>query len=173
MINHRIIKVYIYTIIITIISIIIIIEIHPTYIILLLIIFRLLVCLRISWSIINPILSMILFIIIVRGVLIIFLYFTSLISNEQTKIKLNLSNFIYIIIIVTLTIYFNKINIINNEERQNILSINEYALSNIKIIYEHPYVNISIKCIVYLIISIFAIIKVCSFKNSALRKISN
>lgn len=148
-------------------------EIHPTYMILILIMFSLLVCLSITWSIINPILSLILFIIIIRGVLIIFLYFTSLISNEQTKIKLNLPIIIFTILATSLTLSYRKINIINNEENQSILSINEYSLANIKIIYEYPYVNISIKCIIYLIIAIFAIIKVCSFKNAALRKINN
>lgn len=173
MTNQRIIKIILYTIIIIIISIIITTEIHPTYLILILIIFRILVCLRITWSIINPILSIILFIIIISGVLIIFLYFSRLISNEQTKFKINLPINIFIIIIITLIINYNKTNIINNEEEQTILSINEYILSNIKIIYEHPYVNMSIKCIIYLILSIFSIIKVCSFKNSSLRKINN
>lgn len=172
-INQRIIKVSFYIIIIIIITTIITTQIHPTYIILILITFRLLVCLRITWSIINPVLSIILFIIIIRGVLIIFLYFSRLISNEQTKYKLNLPIYIFIILIINLTTYYNNINITNNEERQTIISINENTLSNIKIIYEHPYVNISIKCIAYLIISIFAIIKVCSFKNSSLRKINN
>lgn len=171
--NQRIIKIYLYTIITIIISIIITTEIHPTYLILLLIVFRVLVCLRITWSIINPILSIILFIIIIRGVLIIFLYFSSLISNEQNKNKFKFPIIIFVIVIILTTIHYNKINIINNEEILTILSINEHNLSNIKIIYEHPYVNISIKCIIYLIISIFTIIKICSFKNSALRKINN
>lgn len=173
MTNQILIKIYIYILIIIIVAIILTTKIHPTYIILILIVFRILVCLTITWSIINPILSIILFIIIIRGVLIIFLYFSSLVSNEQTKNKLNLTTLTFIIIIILITINYNKIDIINNEEKQTFLSTNEYTLSNIKIIYEHPYVFISIKCIIYLIISMFAIIKVCSSKNSTLRKINN
>lgn len=173
MINQRIAKILLYIIILIIITTMVTTQIHPTYIILILITFRLLVCLRIVWSIANPVLSIILFIIIIRGVLIIFLYFSRLISNEQTKYKLNLPIYIFIILMTTLIAYHNKINITNNEEIQTIILINEHALSNIKMIYEHPYVNISIKCIAYLIISIFSIIKICSFKNSALRKINN
>lgn len=173
--RQRIIITILYIIILIIMATIINIKIHPTYIIFILIIFRLSVCLRISWSIINPILSIILFIIIIRGVLILFLYFSRLISNEQTKIKFNWLLLIFIsrVIIIVTTIINNDPRIIHNEEKQSINLINEYPLSNIKIIYEYPYANLSIKCIVYLLISIFTIIKICSFKNSALRKINN
>lgn len=171
--RQRIIIIIFYTTIIIIISTIITIEIHPTYIILLLITFRLTVCLGISWSIIRPILSIILFIIIIRGVLIIFLYFSRLISNEQTKLKVKWTLLIFILVMIIITINNNDLHITNNQEIQRINLINEYPLSNIKIIYEYSYANLSIKCMIYLIISIFAIIKVCSSKNSSLRKVTN
>lgn len=173
--RQRIIIVILYTIILIIISTILTTEIHPTYMILLLIILRLSVCLGIGWSIINPMFSIILFIIIISGVLIIFLYFSRLISNEQTKVKFNWTLLTFIIIVIIILINNNNSiqQITLNEEGQSINLINEHPLSNIKIIYEYPYVNLSIKCIIYLLISIFAIIKVCSFKNSTLRKINN
>lgn len=155
---------------------------HPITIIITILIYRSLICINISLWKINYILSIFLFLIIIRGLLIIFLYFSSLISNEQSKIKPN------IILIFTLLIYLiNTIILILQSYSYNLLSIfiykykfhenlsiyqfNKFTFNNILNLYEYPINNITILSIFYLLFSLFIIIKICSSKFSSLRKI--
>nr|DAC76932.1 TPA_asm: NADH dehydrogenase subunit 6 [Tetraponera aethiops] len=148
-------------------------EIHPTYLIILMIMFSIMVCISFSLTKENPLYSIILFMVMISGVLIIFLYFSSLISNEQSKLKYK--NLLLIPIPIILMIFtFNKqlIPINNNEEINHYLSINESTFSNIKMIYSYPFSNLTMKCMLYLLISLFSVIKITSIKNSSLRKIN-
>lgn len=155
---------------------------HPITIIITILIYRSLICINISLWKINYILSIFLFLIIIRGLLIIFLYFSSLISNEQSKIKPN------IILIFTLLIYLiNTIILILQSYSYNLLFIfiykykfhenlstyqsNKFTFNNILNLYEYPINNITILSIFYLLFSLFIIIKICSSKFSSLRKI--
>jgi len=149
---------------------------HPIFIIILLVLYRLITCLIISKWAQNLIYSIILFLIIIRGLLIIFLYFARLISNEQ-----NIFNFKPIIIIsFTLNLmfisYYYLINL--NEytkytyiENIQINYLNTNLFQNITYIYSYPFNNLTLICILYLLITLFIIIKICSIKNSSLRKL--
>lgn len=153
-------------------------NLHPTPLILSLIFYTILICLNISiWSY-NFIYSIMLFLIIIRGILIIFLYFSSLISNEQNKFSINnyiiIRFLINIIILIYLLIIYFKFNYIKYFSKE-ILSINIINLPpfiNIIIIYKYPYNNFTLLCILYLLISLFTIIKICSIKSASLRKLS-
>lgn len=152
--------------------------IHPTIIIISILLYSCLICLIISIWKSNYIYSIILFLIIIRGLLIIFLYFSRLISNEQIIFKFNKFlpyTFILNFLIITSFIYnyfhllpmkqnFIEIistNIINKKNFQNILNLYEYPLNNLTII-----------TIIYLLLSLFIIIKICSIKSIPLRKIN-
>lgn len=156
---------------------------HPIYIIIILLIYSTLICINISIWKINFILSIFLFLIIIRGLLIIFLYFSRLISNEQFKIRPKLILFIliiYLINIIFLLYYKNSYHtLLNNlfiykykfQERSSIYQSNKFNFNNILNLYEYPINNITILSIFYLLFSLFIIIKICSSKFSSLRKI--
>lgn len=149
---------------------------HPIFIIINLIIYRLLICIIISTWTYNFIYSIIIFLIIIRGLLIIFLYFSRLISNEKNRIKNNKLIWTNIIINLTLIIYIilntKTFPAFYSQENQPILLINNPTFSNIFKIYNHPFNNLTLICIIFLLTSLIIIIKICSIKSSPLRKIS-
>lgn len=168
-------KFFILIIIFLILYMLIINYIHPIFTLILIIIYRRIICLIISaWSF-NFIYSIILFLIIIRGILIIFLYFSRLISNDQNKFKINIPlilRFILNIIIFLLIIkYFNYSNYTFNEILI-FFKLNINIFNNILYIFSLPYRNITIICILYLLITLFTIIKICSIKISTLRKLN-
>lgn len=149
--------------------------IHPIYLLISIIIYRGIICFLISaWSY-NFIYSIILFLIIIRGILIIFLYFSSLISNDQTKFSINISIILRLllnsIIFLSIIKYFNYPNY-NFNEILIIFQINNNIFNNIKYIFTYPFRNITIICILYLLLTLFTIIKICSIKSSTLRKLN-
>lgn len=152
------------------------INLHPTLIIILILIYRISIRLLMSMWRYTFIYSIILFLIIVRGLLIIFLYFSSLISNEKRILthKLLLNSLFLIIIIILiippLITHFKFIHI-PNLENSPLININHPIFHNILKIYFYPFNNFTFLCIIYLLISLFSIIKICSIKFSSLRKI--
>lgn len=158
---------------------------HPISIIIIILIYRSLICINISLWKINYILSIFLFLIIIRGLLIIFLYFSRLISNEQFKIKYNLLSVfifsIYLLNIISL-FYLSKYTSTNNlfmpiykykfHENFSIYQSNKFTFNNILNLYEYPIYNLTILSMFYLLLSLFIIIKICSSKFLSLRKIN-
>lgn len=156
-----------------------IINIHPIFLTIRLLIYTRLICIIISiWSF-NFIYSIITFLIIIRGLLIIFIYFSRLIANEKNKITIN----VYIILSLFLNYCFIIMNILFNSfklpipfnfwESSPILNnFNSIEFKNITIIYTYPFINITIICIIFLLISLFIIIKISSTKFRSLRKIN-
>lgn len=166
---------FIIIIIFSILYTLIINYIHPIYTLILIIIYRGIICFIISsWSY-NFIYSIILFLIIVRGILIIFLYFSRLISNDQTKFTINtplIIRFFFNIIIFSLIIKYFNYPTYNFSEILNSFFLNNNPFNNIVHIFSYPYRNITIICILYLLLTLFTIIKVCSIKTSTLRKLN-
>lgn len=157
-----------------------IILIHPIIIIIFILIYRSIICINISLWKSNYLYAIILFLIIIRGLLIIFLYFSSLISNEQTNFKLNkfiilsfIINFIiFLYLNFKLNLFYSLIKKYNFSEHNYLIKINEINFQNILYLYEYPLNNITIRSIFYLLISIFSIIKICSIKSISIRKIN-
>lgn len=166
----------IFWILLIIILILIYITLHPIIIILILLIYT--ITLSINISIWNPnyLYSIILFLIIIRGLIIIFLYFSRLISNE----KINYPNKIFILIIIyirwTITpitkfIYRYIIKYISLESNQ-IIKLNFNLFNNIINLYEYPYNHLTLMRITFLILYFFLIIKICSYKSLPIRKLN-
>lgn len=168
------------TIILFIIMFIIIINsLHPIYLIILLIFYSIIICLIISiWKLIY-IYSILIFIIIIRGLLIIFIYFTRLISNEQNKLTWNtllffnsLINSIFFLWIIKFTPYSNSLHKSHSTLEINpIYKINIIPFHNIIEIYNYPHLSLTLISIFFLLISLFLIIKITSIKFFSLRKI--
>lgn len=164
-------------IIIIIIIIIILISnfyIHPITIISLILIYSIFTCICITlWSF-NYIYSIIIFLIIIRGILIIFLYFTRLISNEQQKISFY--KIIFLRSILTFIIIYKTILIYESSqwslEKLSLLHLKNCLFQYLFKLYDYPNNYITIICILFLLISLFLIIKIRSIKSSTLRKIN-
>nr|YP_010277833.1 NADH dehydrogenase subunit 6 [Cataglyphis aenescens]UHY95037.1 NADH dehydrogenase subunit 6 [Cataglyphis aenescens] len=153
--------------------------IHPIIMMIILLIYSSIICLNLSFWKSNYLYSIMLFLIMISGLLIIFLYFSSLISNEQINFKFN--KFLFLSFIINLTIFLNwKFNYniysymkkYNFSETNQILYINEMNFQNILNLYEYPFNNITIASMFYLLITLFSIIKICSLKSISLRKIN-
>ncbi|YP_009705874.1 NADH dehydrogenase subunit 6 (mitochondrion) [Linepithema humile] len=154
---------------------------HPIMNMILIIIYSILMTLNMSIWKMNFMYSIMLFLIMISGLLIIFLYFSSLISNEQMTFILN-NNKLFLLTIM-LNIMFLIFNIINKKiyyfnpmyqtSETNLLNkINEKMFNNILNLYTYPYNNLTIMCMMFLLISLFTIIKISSMKSKSLRKMS-
>nr|QBG38592.1 NADH dehydrogenase subunit 6 [Acropyga donisthorpei] len=153
---------------------------NPIMIMINMLMYSLLTCMYISEWKSNFLYSIILFLIMISGLLIIFLYFSSLISNEQMNFKINKLLFFNLILNIIIFYILNSIfNFLpfsmkkfNFSEITLIYKFNEMNYQNILNLYEYPYSNLTIISMLYLLISLFMIIKICSIKSSTLRKIS-
>nr|AIW06073.1 NADH dehydrogenase subunit 6 [Polyrhachis dives] len=149
---------------------------HPTVIMIILLIYSLLTCLNMSLWKSNYIFSIILFLMMISGLLIIFLYFSSLISNEQFNFKLSLLNLSFMILNSFLFFFYFNFSInsykYNFSEINPILKINLSKFYSILNIFEYPLNNMTILSMFYLLISLFSIIKICSMKFFSMRKIN-
>lgn len=153
---------------------------HPMTIIWLLVSYRILICLTLSIWKNNYLYSFIIFLIIIRGLLIIFIYFSRLVSNEKFFINYKIITFksFIITIIIFLIFILNKKTLFFNHlfykfnEINTINMINIYNLKNISNIYNFPYNNLTIISILFLLISLILIIKISSKNYITLRKIN-
>lgn len=154
---------------------------HPVIIIILIIIFNLLRCLNISIWKLNFIYSIIIFLIIIRGLLIIFIYFSRLISNEQIKINFNFKSLWLLIlnILIPFNIIFTYNQFIYNQFNFILYDSNSIKLVflnkfiNITNLYLYPLNNLTILTIFFLLIAFITIIKINSSTHSfSIRKIN-
>nr|YP_009735138.1 NADH dehydrogenase subunit 6 [Acropyga kinomurai]QBG38631.1 NADH dehydrogenase subunit 6 [Acropyga kinomurai] len=153
---------------------------NPILTMLNMIFYCLIICMNISLWKSNFLYSIILFLIMVSGLLIIFLYFSSLISNEQFNFNLNkllLTNFLMnFSIFMMLNYKLNFMNLMmkkfNMLEINLIVKLNSTFYQNFINMYEYPFNNMTIISMLYLLISLFSIIKICSIKSLMLRKIN-
>lgn len=154
---------------------------HPIILIILIINFNLFRCLNISIWKLNFIYSIIIFLIIISGLLIIFIYFSRLISNEQIKINFNFKSLWLLtlniliplnIILIHNQFIFNQCNfIIFDSNPIKSIFINKFI--NITNLYLYPLNNFTILTILFLLIAFFTIIKINSSTHSfSMRKIN-
>nr|AND96085.1 NADH deshydrogenase subunit 6 [Onthophagus crassicollis] len=109
--------------------------------------------------------SYILFLIMIGGMLILFIYMTSIASNEKfyPSIKLFLlTNFFMMFYLMTYFIdpFYTNMNF-NYKEQIHNLSLNKF--------YNFPNSFIMYLLIIYLLITLFAVVKITSFKKGSLR----
>nr|WON66001.1 NADH dehydrogenase subunit 6 [Carpelimus sp. 1 HFZ-2023b] len=103
--------------------------------------------------------SYILFLIMIGGLLIIFIYMTSLISNKKFKFSIKILTFNMIMLI---TFYFIEYNSIFENKNNIQFNFNKYINT--------PSFSIMIIMIIYLLITMIAVVKITQFKSGALRQ---
>nr|DAC76854.1 TPA_asm: NADH dehydrogenase subunit 6 [Pseudomyrmex veneficus] len=150
---------------------------HPMHLIMMLILYSIIISMNLSLLKKTYLYSIMLFLIMISGVLIIFLYFSSLISNEKVKL-MNFKKSIYMslmFLLSTLMLFkfkFYEQPIMKSTEVTNLIYIQNMSFNNLEMIYTYPFNSMSILCMTFLLLSMLSIIKIISFKSSSLRKIS-
>nr|WEB57930.2 NADH dehydrogenase subunit 6 [Luciola kagiana] len=117
--------------------------------------------------------SYILFIVMVGGMLILFIYMTSVASNEKFSYSKILSTTMIIFTIMSMLMlmkdqFYSSLNS-NNMEMTNLKSKLLFKLSLNKF-YMFPMMLISLSVIIYLLITLIAVVKITNLKSGPLRK---
>lgn len=123
-------------------------------------------------------LSYILLLTFLGGIIVLFIYITRIASNEIFKIKINRIIIIVYIIIILSTLIYNVDKIISTEIIKNseIINLNysinfkEISTSLVKL-YNNPTVIITIIIIIYLFITLLAVVKITNINQGPIRKI--
>nr|ALO77160.1 NADH deshydrogenase subunit 6 [Anaspis sp. ANA02] len=112
--------------------------------------------------------SYILFLILVGSMLILFIYMTSIASNEKFYFN---KNFIFLIFVPIFSFMFNKMTMnINTINTDMYMSIENTLLSMSMIKYlSFPSNLILMFLIIYLLLTLIVIVKITNFKNGPLR----
>nr|APU52727.1 NADH dehydrogenase subunit 6 [Cardiocondyla obscurior] len=151
--------------------------IHPIFLILLIMIFTILTCTIISMKNSNYLYSIMMFFILISGLLIIFLYFASLSSNEPSNIQtpptyMNSNMFLNLLLMIFIILLTPKYFPYIYSEINSLIFITENSFMNIKKIYTNPNINLTLMCMFFLFLSLLMVIKICSLKSSSLRKLN-
>nr|DAC76841.1 TPA_asm: NADH dehydrogenase subunit 6 [Pseudomyrmex peperi] len=153
------------------------INFHPTHLIMMLIFYSIIISMNLSLLKKTFLYSMMLFLIMISGVLIIFLYFSSLISNEKIKM-MTLKKSTYISMMMVLSMYilwkfkFYEQPLMKCSEVVHINYIQNTMFNNLEMLYTYPFNSMSILCMMFLLMSMLSVIKAISMKSAPLRKIS-
>nr|ALO76121.1 NADH deshydrogenase subunit 6 [Ptilodactyla sp. PTY01] len=118
--------------------------------------------------------SYIMFIIMVGGMLVLFIYMTSIASNEMFKYSNNLLMFIMVMIGLTIILFilsdqFFMNNWINSSDSMMILNKDQYNMSFNKYL-NFPSNIILFFMIVYLFITLIAVVKITNISYGPLRQ---
>nr|ARH53763.1 NADH dehydrogenase subunit 6 [Carpelimus fuliginosus] len=131
---------------------------HPISMGLLLLLQTLMTSISMNMILKNAWFSYILFLIMIGGLLIIFIYMTSLISNKKFKF----SQKIFIMNLIIFMLYFIELNTFNNNYNMIQLNFNKYINTSSFFIM--------VSMIIYLLITMIAVVKITQFKSGALRQ---
>lgn len=117
--------------------------------------------------------SYLLFIIIIGGILVLFAYITRVASNEKFSISIKIIIIIRPIIpltfiIIILDSYFRNLNNLNWESLEQLIS---FKLSLNKFI-NYPFNIIIFFLIIYLLITLIAVVKITNINKGPLRQIN-
>nr|YP_009560909.1 NADH dehydrogenase subunit 6 [Hydrotaea chalcogaster]QAB45342.1 NADH dehydrogenase subunit 6 [Hydrotaea chalcogaster] len=124
--------------------------------------------------------SYILFLVFIGGMLVLFIYVTSLASNEMFSFSIKLLMISIIFIFITLlTIYFIDKNLLmqySNYEINTINNMNSYLMENslsLNKLYNYPMNLLTILLMNYLLITLIAVIKITKLHKGPLRTMFN
>lgn len=146
--------------------------IHPLSIGLILVIHTCLICLTAGLISQSFWFSYVLFLIFLGGLLVLFIYVASLASNEpfkfsilRTSFLVALSLFFVILIFTDITIMTSKLSFISS----SLLIDNFNHLKLVGSIYRGPTINLTLYLVIYLLLTLFAIVKITGNEFGPLR----
>nr|QNP09906.1 NADH dehydrogenase subunit 6 [Ochthebius sp. IBE<ESP> RA617] len=114
--------------------------------------------------------SYILFLIMIGGMLVLFIYMTSIASNEKFKfnMKLTIMMLMIFLMIMAIMMLINKNLLLINNFNYFINSYNNYLMMSK--FYNKPSNIIMFIMIIYLFITLIAVVKITEFKSGPLRQ---
>nr|UFR82822.1 NADH dehydrogenase subunit 6 [Dicronorhina derbyana] len=118
--------------------------------------------------------SYIMFLIMIGGMLVLFIYMTSVASNEKFKFSIKISLMyllMLIIMMMSMTIMDQFFTNLNNmyEETFNHLAQFNWSLNKF---LNHPMILILLIMIIYLLITLIAVVKITNIKQGPLRQMN-
>nr|YP_009338606.1 NADH dehydrogenase subunit 6 [Chloronia mirifica]ANT70543.1 NADH dehydrogenase subunit 6 [Chloronia mirifica] len=149
---------------------------HPLAMGLILLIQTISICLSSGLLLKTFLFSYILFLIMLGGMLVLFIYMTSLASNEMFSISINnlLINLIMImsLLLIMFTDSFNSFSLLLNLDMTKLnLFMNENSIDLLKL-YNFPTMNLTILLINYLFLTLIVIVKITNMNNGPLRQMN-
>nr|YP_009995477.1 NADH dehydrogenase subunit 6 [Ochthebius scopuli]QNP09932.1 NADH dehydrogenase subunit 6 [Ochthebius scopuli] len=114
--------------------------------------------------------SYILFLIMIGGMLVLFIYMTSIASNEKFKFNIKLMILLSFMMIGNMIIYMmidKNLIMLNNSNFNINTNINYLMMSKF---YNTPSNKIMFMMIIYLLITLIAVVKITDFKSGPLRQ---
>nr|ALO64469.1 NADH dehydrogenase subunit 6 [Hylaeus confusus] len=141
---------------------------HPLNMMIVLITFTTLILMLNNLNSNMSIYSMMIFISMIGGIMIMFLYFVSLINNYKMKINNKEKFLIFSNMLLNLMIMIYLI-MMNNPIEEEFLVNN----TNMFMMYIYPYNLLTYMSIMYLLYCLIMIMKMCSMKLKPLRKMKN
>nr|QOL00761.1 NADH dehydrogenase subunit 6 [Teleogryllus infernalis] len=162
------------TFIIMIINMMLIMMNHPLAITMLIIMQTIMICLTTGSISYSFWFSYILFIHFLGGMLVLFIYITSLASNEMFQLPTKTMLIFMILISTLMMVLINNnhllLNLLKNESFMN-NSINlSLESNNLNQLYNYPNFSLTILTIIYLLITLIIIVKITSFQEGPLRQ---
>nr|QZP40935.1 NADH dehydrogenase subunit 6 [Geoscapheus dilatatus] len=116
--------------------------------------------------------SYVLFLIFIGGMLVLFIYITSLASNEMFIMSTKL---LYLMMIITpLLVFLMKMNFLNltNQESLMFLTINNSTPLPLLKLYSYPTGMLTIMMAIYLLITLIAVVKIINIFSGPLRQMN-
>nr|QHD19762.1 NADH dehydrogenase subunit 6 [Chilocorus bipustulatus] len=146
---------------------------HPLSLGITILIQTFLICLNMGFMSMNFWFSYILILVMIGGLLILFIYMTSIASNE--KFYFNLKLIIFSLLMIILLTMFIKYNfkfdeLMNKNFLTNQINMSQNFYYSMSKFYNLPSIKILIIIILYLLITLIAVVKICSTKNGPLRQ---
>nr|QUE43180.1 NADH dehydrogenase subunit 6 [Luciola singapura] len=117
--------------------------------------------------------SYILFIVMVGGMLILFIYMTSVASNEKFSYSKILLMFMMTLLIISMIMMIkDQFSFSLNSMNSEMINFKNKFLFKLSLnkFYMFPMMLISLSVIIYLLIALIAVVKITSLKNGPLRK---
>nr|YP_009740833.1 NADH dehydrogenase subunit 6 [Traulia lofaoshana]QID03834.1 NADH dehydrogenase subunit 6 [Traulia lofaoshana]QNM39708.1 NADH dehydrogenase subunit 6 [Traulia lofaoshana] len=152
---------------------------HPMSMMILIILQTILVGLMMGVMMESFWLSYILFLTFLGGMLVLFIYITSIASNEMFQIKSVMMIFTLMAwtIITLMLIYMNKmmfIDLMKNTETMNINNLINYQEMTMSLekLYNKPNFIITMMMMIYLFIALLAVVKITNINQGPIRKMS-
>nr|YP_009764336.1 NADH dehydrogenase subunit 6 [Orthopygia glaucinalis]QIS91175.1 NADH dehydrogenase subunit 6 [Orthopygia glaucinalis] len=148
---------------------------HPLAMGLMILIQTLFICLLTGMLISTYWFSYILFLTFLGGLLVLFIYVTSIASNEMFKFNMNFKFIMSFILFFSLILYFsyNNFIIFNNLEMNNFYNMfmffNNENMINLSKLYNNQTFLLILMLIIYLFITLIAVIKITNIFYGPLR----
>nr|UBN08804.1 NADH dehydrogenase subunit 6 [Macropanesthia monteithi] len=116
--------------------------------------------------------SYILFLIFIGGMLVLFIYITSLASNEMFIMSTKLLCLLMIIMPMMTLLMKTNFPILINQESLMFLSINNSTSLPLLKLYNHPTGMLTIMMAIYLLITLIAVVKITNIFSGPLRQMN-